>query len=119
LARWTMLWLLMIVVTPFATRTIVGNGAFGARFTLYAGVQALAQIFFLLAVRETQRSGLMRPGTPPSVFTRTYYPTAVGAALFLISIRLAYVTPWAFACGAAIPFVIRLGRRVSPRLRLL
>jgi TMEM175 potassium channel family protein len=119
LARWTMLWLLMIVVTPFATRTIVGDGAFSARFTLYAGVQALAQIFFLLAVRETRRGGLMRPGTPPAVFTRTYYHTAVGALLFLVSIPLSFVTPWAFACWAAIPFVMRLGRRIGPRLRPL
>ena len=119
LARWTMLWLLMIVVTPFATRTIVGDGAFAACFTLYAGVQALASIFFMLAVRETQRGRLMRPGTPHAVFTRTYYRTAVVAILFLISIPLSFVTQWAFACWGAIPFVMRLGRRISPLLRPL
>ena len=120
LCRWTMLWLLMIVVTPFATRTIVGNGAFAARFTLYAGVQALASIFFLLAVREMQRNGLVRPGTPRSVFTGTYYRSAVVATAFLVSIPLSFVAQgWAFACWIAIPFAMRLMRRISPRLRPL
>jgi uncharacterized membrane protein len=120
LARWTMLWLLMIVVTPFATRTIVGTGAFAARFTLYAGVQALAQIFFLLAVREMRRGGLARPGTPRSVFTGTYYRSAVVATAFLVSIPLSFFTQgWAFACWIAIPLVMRLARRISPRYRPL
>jgi uncharacterized membrane protein len=118
LARWIMLWLLTIVVTPFATRTIVGDGAFAARFTLYAGVQALSSIFFLLAVREMQRSELVRPGTPPSVFIGTYYRSAVVATAFLVSIPLSFVAQgWAFACWIAIPFAMRLMRRISPRLR--
>jgi hypothetical protein len=58
LARWTMLWLLMIVLTPFATRVIVGDGGFGVRFTIYASVQALASILLLVAVLEMDRGGL-------------------------------------------------------------
>src|SRR5262249_3606584 len=90
LGRWTMLWLLTIVVTPFATRTIVADGPFAAHFTLYASVQALATIFFLMAVREMQRAQLMRPGTPRSVFTKTYYQSTVVAIAFLVSIPLSF-----------------------------
>jgi uncharacterized membrane protein len=118
-ARWTMLWLLMIVLTPFATRMIVGSGGFAARFTVYASVQALAAIFFLLTVYEMRRGQLTRPGTPRSVFTKAYYQSAVVATAFLVSIPLSFVTQWAFICWGAIPFVMRLGRRISPRLRRL
>lgn len=108
LARWNMLWLLMIVVTPFATRVIVGDGAFGARFTLYALVQALSSIFFILALYEIVRHHLVRTGTPRTVFVRVYQRAFTVAVLFLVSIPLAFLTHWAYACWVAIPVVIRL-----------
>jgi uncharacterized membrane protein len=116
LARWNLLWLLMIVLTPFATKVIVGDNAFAARFTLYAGIQALAGIFFLLAVHDMDRHGLAREGTPHSLFARSYYRLSAFAALFLVSIPLAYLTRWAYLCWVAIPFLPRL-RHLALRLR--
>jgi hypothetical protein len=40
-------WLLMMIVTPFATRMLSGSGAFGVRFTLYALVQVIASACLL------------------------------------------------------------------------
>jgi uncharacterized membrane protein len=119
LSRWTMLWLLMIVLTPFATRVVVANGGFGARFTIYAGVQALASIFLLLAVREMDRGGLTRPGTPAGAFRATYIGSSLAAGAFLLSIPLAFVTKWAFVLWIAIPLLPRLFRRFGRRFRPL
>ncbi len=113
LARWNMLWLLTIVLTPFATRVIVGDGAFAARFTLYAVVQALAAVFFLLAIHEVDRHGLARTGTPRTLFTRGYLGLSVAAGAFLVSIPLAFITRWAYLCWVAIPFLARVQRRIS------
>ena len=111
-----MLWLLTIILTPFTTRVIVGDGAFAARFTIYAVNQALAAVFFLLAVHSVDRHGLAREGAPREQFTRTYYRVAVMAAAFLVSIPLAFVTHWAYVCWVAIPLVWR-ARAVWLRLR--
>jgi uncharacterized membrane protein len=120
LARWNMLWLLMIVLTPFATRAIVGDGAFAVRFCIYASVQALAFGFFLLAVREMDRQGLARADTPREVFRRGYYRVSVAMAAFAISIPIAFVTRWAYLCWLAIPLAARagrVGRAIRSRIR--
>jgi uncharacterized membrane protein len=108
LSRWNMLWLLMIVLTPFATRVLVQNGALAARFTVYALVQAFAAIFLILAVYEMDRHHLVRDGTPPELFARAYRRMSVVAGLFLVSVPLAYVVGrWAYLCWVAIPVVSR------------
>ena len=43
-----MIWLLMIVIIPFATRLLSGGGGFGVRFSLYAIIQVLTVLTFLL-----------------------------------------------------------------------
>ncbi|NES13752.1 DUF1211 domain-containing protein [Micromonospora sp. PPF5-17] len=110
LVRWNMLWLLMIVLTPFVTKVIVGDGAFAARFTLYAAVQALASLAFLLAVVEMDRHGLARAGTPRSLFSNGYRMLSIAAGAFAVSIPLAFVTHWAYACWAAVPVAARVRR---------
>jgi uncharacterized membrane protein len=106
LARWNMLWLLAIVLTPYATRVIVDDGAFAARFTLYALVQAFASIFFILSIYEIDRLNLAREGTPRALFVRGYRRSSVVVGAFLVSIPLASVIGrWAFVCWAAIPLL--------------
>ncbi len=100
-----MLWLLTIVVNPFATRVIVGEGVFAPRFAIYAAVQVLASGFFLLAVYEIDRRHLARE----SIDRDRYLRLALVAGLFLLSIPIAFVAGrWAYACWVAIPFVSRL-----------
>lgn len=110
-------WLLMIVVTPLATRIVVANGAFAGRFTLYAAVQALAAILSLLAIHEMNRQDLLGAGTSRETFARGYYQTSVVAVAFLVSIPLAYATHWAYLCWAAIPVAERVGNRLRGRWR--
>jgi uncharacterized membrane protein len=118
LASWNMLWLLMIVLTPFATKVLVANGALAARFTFYALVQALASIFLVLAVHEIDRHRLAWEGTPREVFTSAYRRMFTVAGLFLLSIPLVYlVGRWAYLCWAAIPLVARAQRLAGDRWR--
>lgn len=116
LLRWSMLWLLAIVATPFATRIIVGDGALSARITVYALTQALAATFFLLAVVDVHRNGLLREDTPRSVLAASYRPTVIVIVLFLVSIPLAYaVGRWAYVCWMAMPVVSRIWMLLTRR----
>jgi uncharacterized membrane protein len=101
----TMYWLLMLVVTPFATDVIGGEGAFQARFVFYAIVQFLACLLFILMVREVPRDGLQRPGTPPELFTRAIRRLGMVALGFLVSIPVSFLTHWAYLCWIVVPLV--------------
>jgi uncharacterized membrane protein len=108
---WNLLWLMMIVVTPFATRVITDQGGFQVRFTFYALVQALTGLFLLLSVRVMARRRLLDPNAPPSFVADAVAGLGTIAISFLVSIPLAFVTQWAFACWAAGPMLERLIRR--------
>ncbi|GAA5190197.1 TMEM175 family protein [Rugosimonospora acidiphila] len=108
LVRWNLLWLLMIVLTPFATRVIVADGAFASRFTVYALTQAIAALSFMLAIWEIHRRGLAREGTAPGVFRHAYLGSATVFAAFMISIPVAFATHWAYAVWAVIPIAGRV-----------
>jgi uncharacterized membrane protein len=110
-----LLWLLMIVLAPFATKVIVADHAFAARFSLYALVQALASIFFGLSVHEMDRSDLAQAGTRHTVFTRSYARSALLVAAFLVSIPVSLVTHWAYLCWVAAPLGWRIQRLLRDR----
>src|SRR5689334_3262973 len=100
-----MLWLATILVTPFATRVITADGAFGSRFTFYAGVQALAGLCFFMIVRTVDRHGLSyRAGRDKAIATG-YRRSATVALVFLGSIPSAWFTHWAYAVWALLPVV--------------
>ncbi len=108
LMRWNMLWLMTIVLTPFATRVIVGDGVFDPRFALYAAVQVLASSLFLFAVREIDHAGLAGDGIDRERFTMTYLRLGIVVGAFLVGIPLVFVIHrWAYACWVAIPVVTR------------
>lgn len=114
--RWNLLWLLFIVITPFATRVLNGEGAFQARFILYAAVQALAALSLLLIVATVRRRGLLRPEHPADI-GRTSVIRLTGLSLgFLISIPVSLVTTWAYVCWAAIPLLSRGVRWLADRI---
>ena len=113
LPRLTMYWLLMQVITPFATRTLTADGAFQVRFTFYALVQATSGLLFLLMLRDLRRHHLMRSDTPAIVLTDATWRTSVLAAAFLISIPFSFVSkPVAYGCWVLIPFSRGLVHRV-------
>lgn len=113
LRQLTMYWLLMQVITPFATRVLTGEGAFQVRFIFYALVQAIASLVFLLMTRDLRRHRLLRADTPPRVTTSAAWRTGTLAAAFLISIPLSFVSQAvAYSCWIVIPWGEMLVRRV-------
>jgi uncharacterized membrane protein len=99
----TMYWLLMLVITPFATDVIGGHGAFQARFVFYATVQFTACLLFILMVREVRRDDLYRIGTSPELFSRTIRRIGMVAIGFLVSIPVSLLTGWAYLCWVVVP----------------
>jgi uncharacterized membrane protein len=104
-----MIWLLTIIVTPFATRVLVGDlTAFPMAFTLYAGIQAAAQLTFVAIIATIRHGHLTATEVPPGVFNRGIARATAMAVVFLISIPIAYRTHWAFALWAANGYIGRL-----------
>ncbi|GAA3209982.1 TMEM175 family protein [Dactylosporangium siamense] len=112
----TLLWLLMQVIMPFATKVLNGDGAFQARFTFYAGVQVVAALLFMAMVRTIHRHGLFREGTPPGVTTGALIASGSLAAAFLLSIPMSFVTHYAYAWWILVPVLSGVARRVHRRV---
>jgi TMEM175 potassium channel family protein len=87
-----MVWLLMIIVTPYATRILSGNGGFGVRFSLYAAIQVVTLVMLWLMSRHIRNGGLLPPGTPAQVSAADDVFVLVLAATFAISIPIAFIT---------------------------
>jgi uncharacterized membrane protein len=116
-ARWNILWLLMIVTTPFATRVLTSEGAFETRFVFYAAVQTFAGLFSFLMLREIARHGLLRASAPRDLIGTYYLRAWALIATFALSIPVAFFTQWAYLCWAAAPLFLRTTRHVRTRLR--
>jgi uncharacterized membrane protein len=114
-----MLWLLTIIVTPFATRVLVGDDtAFPMAFTLYAGIQAASQLTFVAIVLTIRRDHLTAAEVPPGAFNRGITRALSMAIVFVISIPLAYHSHWAFALWALNGYIGRLITHALTRRRL-
>lgn len=109
----TMLWLLMQVTTPFATRVITEGGALQARFGLYAVVQIIADLLFMSMMREIQVHHMYRDDTPPGLFRSTYLRLAALAGGFAISIPLSFVTLYSYLVWIAVPVAMHWTHRVA------
>jgi uncharacterized membrane protein len=110
-----LVWLLMIVIIPFTTKLISGAGGFGARFTVYAAIQVLTVLTFLLMSRHIRASDLLRPEVPPAGRLDDDAGLLTVAAMFAISIPVAFVTQWAFALWIASAPAARALRRYRDR----
>jgi len=108
-----MIWLLLMILTPFAARLLAANGAFGVRFTIYTLIQVIASACFVQMNREISRENLLRPNAPAAA---RHPDSSHGLALivvFLVSVPVAFATgtAWAFALWAAVPVLSRVLRR--------
>jgi uncharacterized membrane protein len=112
-----MIWLLMVVLTPFAARLVAAHGgAFGVRFAIYALIQAIAFSCLVRLSGELSQQHLLRPDAPGSAQHPDNAVRYASIAAFLISIPVAFVTLWAYAVWAIIPAVFRsLRRRAAAR----
>ena len=104
----TVYWLLMLVITPFATGVLNGDGAFQVRFVFYAAVQFGGCVLFMLMDREVRRDDLYRMGTPPEVFSRAVRRIGIVAAAFLVSVPVAFFTEYAYVCWILVPVIDRI-----------
>jgi len=107
-----MVWLLMVILIPFATRMLSGSGGFGVRFTLYALIQVIASTCLLLMSDEIARGGLLRPGAPESARHPDHAASLAVIIAFLVSIPVSFFTGWAFAVWGTIPLLVRVLRRL-------
>jgi uncharacterized membrane protein len=113
--RLNMLWLLMMVLTPFAARLLAGSGMLGVRFAIYTLIQVIATACMMLINREASRGHMLRPDAPGSARRPDSVPYLAVILTFLASIPVAFATPWAFALWAAVPVTSRGIRRVMER----
>lgn len=104
-----MAWLFMIVITPFAARVLSGDGAFAIRFSFYSVIQILTLLCFLAIARELRNIRPVPAERPDDARLVAF------AAVFAISIPVAFVTHWAYLCWIA----GRLLMRIPERLRSL
>jgi uncharacterized membrane protein len=103
----TLLWLLMMVLTPFSARLLAGSGGFGIRFTVYVLVQVTAWSCLVLMSREVIRAGLLRPEAPEAARHPDNVAILTTIVMFALSVPVAFFTAWAFALWAAIPLLAR------------
>jgi uncharacterized membrane protein len=101
-----MLWLFMIVVTPFLTRLISEDHVDFPHFTIYAAGQLIQVLTFAALIRQLGRTGGFLPGAPAPLVRRGWIPSLGIAAAFVISIPLfPLIGSWAFACWAVVPWI--------------
>ncbi|GAA4262505.1 TMEM175 family protein [Dactylosporangium darangshiense] len=111
-------WLFLLVITPYATRVLNGDGAFEARFVFYAAVQAATGGVFALMVHQIRKHRLYREGTPETMFAHARAATLSLSAGFLVSIPVAFVTHWSYVCWMAVPWLGNFTSRLMNRRRL-
>jgi uncharacterized membrane protein len=108
-----MVWLLMIIITPYATRvlSVVGDHDFGVGFGLYAVIQVITLLAFWVMSRHLRDSSLLRPGVPTPLSSTDEALVLTVAAMFAISVPIGFVTRWAYLCWVATAIVTRWIRR--------
>ena len=117
--RLNMAWLMMMILTPFATKMVTGGGELGVRFMIYAVIQVIATGCSMLMSREVQVSHLLRRDAPDSARHADLVPYLSIMLTFLVSIPVAFaVGSWAFALWALSPRIGYLLRRFKVTDRL-
>jgi len=114
-------WLLMIVVTPFATKLLtVGShedaGVHAVRFGFYALVQSLTSVIMIVILRH-MASRQLAPGVASSTLSGMAWRSYSLALGFGISIPVFFATSYAWVLWIVIPLVMRLVHRLRGRPR--
>jgi uncharacterized membrane protein len=112
LSALNMVWLLIMVLTPFTARLLAAQGAFGVRFGIYALAQVIASACLLQMSRQISRANLLRPDAPAAARhpDNSHYIALI--VTFLVSIPMAFVTVWAFALWVSVPVLSPVLRRL-------
>jgi uncharacterized membrane protein len=104
----TLLWLLLVVLTPFFTRVLSGGeGVTFVRFSLYATAQALQLVTMAVMVAIIAQRGWFAPTAPTGLTRRGWVPSLIPAFTFAVSVpAFLLVGSWAFALWAVLPTVL-------------
>jgi uncharacterized membrane protein len=113
-----MIWLLMMILTPFAARMLAAHGGFGVRYALYTLIQVIASACLVLMNRQISHENLLRENAPAAARHPDNVHNLSIIITFLVSIPVAFAAAgWAFALWAAVPVLSRVlqGRMTSGR----
>jgi uncharacterized membrane protein len=106
LLQLNLVWLLLIVLTPFTTKIISLGENNLLRFSIYAGSQGLQFLIFAVIVWYLIKGDLMREGFDPARLYGSLSGVLPMAGAFLISIPVyAAVGSWAFFIWGIVPVV--------------
>ncbi len=117
LRRLTFGWLLVIVLIPFAARLLAASGgttrsAHAILFSVYAVLQLVSSVLFLVMVHHVDRTGLLATDAPPDLRRRVDRQTIAMLVGFALSIPVLFLTPWGWVLWVITPV---LGERVLRR----
>jgi uncharacterized membrane protein len=105
------LWLLTIILNPFATRLLTTPGPSSAgpralQFGFYALLQVLSSAALLLMVHHVAARGLQAPDTPPLTDAQSDWESYGVMLGFGLSIPLFFVTSYAWVIWIVVPLVV-------------
>jgi uncharacterized membrane protein len=95
-------WLLMIVLTPFATKLLTSQGPMALRFGCYALLQALESAMMLAMMRRVVTQG-HAPDLPAKLATETCWQSAGLALGFGLSVPLFFAAQEAWVLWIVTP----------------
>jgi uncharacterized membrane protein len=109
-----MVWLLMMVLTPFAAKMLAAGGrSFGVCFAIYTVVQVIAEACLMLMSREAQLRQMLRSDAPERARRPDSVPYLAVIITLLVSIPVAFAAGGlAFAVWIAISLTSRGLRRL-------
>ncbi len=97
------LWLLAIVLNPFATK-LLANGApetHSIRFAIYGVLQTVTYLLFIAMLRRVKKAQLVSAIAPGELIPRTTANFALLASGFVLSVPLFFVTGYAWVLWIA------------------
>ena len=115
--NFNVLWLLVIILTPFATRLLTTSGQSSVnpnalQFGFYALLQVLSSAALLLTVHHVVAHGLQASDTPPLAQTHSDWESYGVMLGFGLSIPLFFVTTNAWVIWIVVPLLVgQLGNR--------
>jgi uncharacterized membrane protein len=109
LRRLNMVWLLMIILNPFATRLLTTPGhddlvVHAVKFGFYAVLQGLAAALVLAMIHHMISAGLLEPGSPP--LTDGDWVSYGMIAGYGLSIPVFFLTTRGWLTWAIVPFLV-------------
>lgn len=115
------LWLLMIILNPFATKLLINGGSISLgvhalRFGFYALLQALSALLMIVIVRHIV-SHHQAPGMPPSTVSSNNWQTLGLLLGFGLSIPVFFLTTYGWVLWFVVPLLVGQLSRARDRSR--